>query len=1074
MKNPFRLKTSLHRLIGATSLAIMAQTASADVLLTDNFMVSSNSQNVNQQLATRQTGALAPAQYTGWAGQHQVGNTSTDVGQPGGATNGNYVLLASDGSFFSDLNIASVATGPLTVQFDMYITGSNNPSTDPTTWGACTLRAAGDPFPVAGAGEFGFLQRVNGGMQVFQGGNNIAPSGWDTAGFATNTHWTLVFSDLSGTTSAFNGNGSQVTFINGTNNLGTIQLSQLNSEGLRLGFRDVGNRFAGIANLSITGTSAGLPPPGQNLSFEYDTVFPGNSIPFVPTSWTPFNQVAQGDIGSQNAGGVDYTTFDPLAAPADGTNYCYVNVFNGTSVSGIYQDLGPLQPNSIYTLTVAIGSRADRVNSPGIISLINGTDNTGTVLATGGGLPGTQNTWQDYTTTFATGGSVSGDVTVELSALGASTIQADFDNVRLNVQHFSVPLPVLVTNTLPASTTVAVGSNVVFTAAFSNSPPVTLQWQQIVSGSPNVTNLINTGVVNVNNNGVVSSTLTLNNVQVAASASYQLEAVNATNNSAVVYSAPASLTVVPPITWYTAGTYNSSFVDNTVLALAGSAANEVYGVDFGGSGLQTTANGYTFDDYASTGNMSIVPSGLGNFGSYLGSASTGDGALDLVLNNGVYGTAANTGTLNNLTVGQTYTVLVLLDDTRSTVTGGPNFYVTDGLTVSPNQQYAFVNGVPKIGGFIMGTFTARSTTQPLTVLNGGVFSQYNGILLEKGIAPPPPIPPTLATDLSPPVFRVTTGSQVNLSPVATGSLPLQYQWFNQSGPISGATNASYLFNALPGTNSYYVAVTNAYGGLVSSTGIVISAANIVTVNNFSFEGGTTGSGNIVVPLSWTPYNDHNFCAVSSTSYSVVDPLAPPADGNNFFGINEGPTDPTGGIYQDVGPLQANTTYTLTVAIGRRVDFTPASNLGSPGIISLINGTANTGTVLVSTSGIPANVDTWQDYTVNFTTGASVSGDLTVELSVAGASTYQANFDNVRLTKAPIFTLGTPKISGGNLILTGVGGTPGAGYTLVTTTNLAAPIIWTTNSTGILDGTGAFSNSIPVGTAPARFFWVHVP
>jgi hypothetical protein len=51
---------------------------------------------------------------------------------------------------------------------------------------------------------------------------------------------------------------------------------------------------------------------------------------------------------------------------------------------GIYQNTGPLQPNTVYTLTVAIGSRADRTNSPGIISLINGNDNSGTVLARGG------------------------------------------------------------------------------------------------------------------------------------------------------------------------------------------------------------------------------------------------------------------------------------------------------------------------------------------------------------------------------------------------------------------------------------------------------------------------------------------------------------------------------------------------------------------------------------------------------------------------------------------------------------------------------------------------------------------
>src|ERR1035441_8172742 len=93
-------------------------------------------------------------------------------------------------------------------------------------------------------------------------------------------------------------------------------------------------------------------------------------------------------------------------------------MFNPSVTGGIYQDVGALQPNTPYTLTVAIGSRADRINSPGIISLINGTDNTGTVLASGGGLPATQNTWQDYSVSFTTGPSVSGDLTIALSVLG--------------------------------------------------------------------------------------------------------------------------------------------------------------------------------------------------------------------------------------------------------------------------------------------------------------------------------------------------------------------------------------------------------------------------------------------------------------------------------------------------------------------------------------------------------------------------------------------------------------------------------------------------------------------------------
>jgi autotransporter-associated beta strand protein len=70
----------------------------------------------------------------------------------------------------------------------------------------------------------------------------------------------------------------------------------------------------------------------------------------------------------------------------------------------------------------------------------------------------------------------------------------------------------------------------------------------------------------------------------------------------------------------------------------------------------------------------------------------------------------------------------------------------------------------------------------------------------------------------------------------------------------------------------------------------------------------------------------------------------------------------------------------------------------------------------------------------------------------------------------------PVISGGNLILTGSGGTAGAGYTWLTSTNVATPIAsWTTNTTGNFDGSGNFSNAIPVTrSVPAKFFRLRTP
>jgi len=165
---------------------------------------------------------------------------------------------------------------------------------------------------------------------------------------------------------------------------------------------------------------------------------------------------------------------------------------------------------------------------------------------------------------------------------------------------------------------------------------------------------------------------------------------------------------------------------------------------------------------------------------------------------------------------------------------------------------------------------------------------------------------------------------------------------------------------------------------------------------------------------------------------------------------------------------------LPVAIGSRND-----RLNSPGMISLINGNNNAGTVLASGGALPATQNTWKDYSITYVTGNSVSGNLTIALSAVGAGTIQADFDNVRLTKAAvIFTppaLGSASILNGNLILTGTGGSPNGAYTWLVATNLSAPINWKTNSTGTLDGTGAFSNTIPINASqPANFFRLRMP
>jgi len=160
--------------------------------------------------------------------------------------------------------------------------------------------------------------------------------------------------------------------------------------------------------------------------------------------------------------------------------------------------------------------------------------------------------------------------------------------------------------------------------------------------------------------------------------------------------------------------------------------------------------------------------------------------------------------------------------------------------------------------------------------------------------------------------------------------------------------------------------------------------------------------------------------------------------------------------------QAYTVYYATVA--NATNFIPLTSVNfnpvNPDGISL-----NKVTLTPATGVLAQNV-------------AAVKFDMTSPAGENGYSGYSEiavyGTSSAALVVAP--PIGSVTQSGGNLIVTGTGGyPPGGGYTWLTTTNLSAPIIWTTNTTGVLDGSGAFSNSIPINPAnPARFFRLRMP
>lgn len=185
-------------------------------------------------------------------------------------------------------------------------------------------------------------------------------------------------------------------------------------------------------------------------------------------------------------------------------------------------------------------------------------------------------------------------------------------------------------------------------------------------------------------------------------------------------------------------------------------------------------------------------------------------------------------------------------------------------------------------------------------------------------------------------------------------------------------------------------------GINSSHGQVIIN---IPINNASFEaqvlpnGGTNSYTNNSV-TGWTIDGTTPYSAGvqhwTTSNFTTTNPLPSPADGNNSLYVGKLAT-----VYQDVGLLMANTTYTLTLAVGNRLE----SGSQGGGIFQLINGTTDLDTVLATSVVSTPVPGSFNAQAISFTTGANVAGDLVIALkhtvSVGGNSNVE--FDNLILT-----------------------------------------------------------------------------
>jgi hypothetical protein len=101
-------------------------------------------------------------------------------------------------------------------------------------------------------------------------------------------------------------------------------------------------------------------------------------------------------------------------------------------------------------------------------------------------------------------------------------------------------------------------------------------------------------------------------------------------------------------------------------------------------------------------------------------------------------------------------------------------------------------------------------------------------------------PAQISQDIQPTSVTKYAGTPASFSIGVSGSLPIHYQWYQDGVAVTGATNSTFTFPTVLGTNTYYCSVSNAFsytegsGPVISSTATAIGIApTYVSATNFN-------------------------------------------------------------------------------------------------------------------------------------------------------------------------------------------------------------------------------------------------
>jgi hypothetical protein len=168
-----------------------------------------------------------------------------------------------------------------------------------------------------------------------------------------------------------------------------------------------------------------------------------------------------------------------------------------------------------------------------------------------------------------------------------------------------------------------------------------------------------------------------------------------------------------------------------------------------------------------------------------------------------------------------------------------NWLAYQGATVSNGVVVANGSGVSfqwyGPGGLLQGATSSTLVLTNVQPTDSGnyyvaVFNQSGSAQSLNANLQVTPGPPILVQDLAPLAVSANAGSALTFSVAVGGTPPFFPQWFYDSNAIANATNLSYTFAAVAGTNTYYCVVSNSVGSVSSSvatvTGLSITSISL--------------------------------------------------------------------------------------------------------------------------------------------------------------------------------------------------------------------------------------------------------